>query len=82
MAQATSDPPEIKMCLLLKDGFTSSDLRAQFLCLNMSLASNSTGKRRSELGRKWGEEKASWKWQGLIPFFGFSWLWADSSSPH
>lgn len=79
MAQTISDPREVKLCSsrMVSPAQTS----AHFLCLNMGLASNSTGRRKSELGRKWGGEKAFWKWQGLFPFFGFSWLWAEAS-PH
>lgn len=76
MAQATSDPPEVKVCSSRMA--SPAQTSAQFLCLNMSLASSSTGRRKSGLGREWGEGKASWKWQGL---FQFSWLWAETS-PH
>lgn len=46
MAQATSDPPEVKVCSsrMVSPAQTS----AQFLCLNMSMASSSTGKRKTE----------------------------------
>lgn len=79
MVQVTSDPPVVKVCSsrMLSPAQTS----AQFLCLNTSPASNSTGRRKLDLGRKRGKGKESWKWQGLTPFFGFSWLWAEIS-PH
>lgn len=39
------------------------------------------GGEKSELGRKCGEGKAPWKWQGLLAFFGFSWPhWAVSAA--
>lgn len=74
MAQVTADPPGVK--LLLKDGSSSSDLSPVPLS-EQSLASTSTGRGKSELGRKRGEGKSPWRWQGLFAFLGFSWLGAE-----